>query len=153
MFRTAWALLRDSQELANHEFVVKADADTVFFPDRLRSMLQYHNAKVWFTNCRFWAGNNGVLYGSFELFSYGALQEYFEHPAACNGLDAKVYGEDHWMQQCMETMKIPVDTSLISHSCDNYCNRKSPCSDKTKVSFHPHKDIQSWMACHNQGVR
>merc|ERR1712060_427497 len=95
-----------SGALWSHDFVVKADADAVFFPDRLRPRLHsFVGQRIYTANCGKWP-SVPLLYGSIEVFSVPAIQEYASRIQECKDLPWQGWGEDYYMQQCMDLLAV-----------------------------------------------
>jgi len=149
-FLQAWDTLMHSQHLWPYDFVVKVDPDAVFFPDRLRAHLKaYTGQPVYFTNCPKWGAPK--LYGSVEVFSVPALGAYQDRVQECKRLPWQGWGEDYYMQHCMDMIGVRgvLDGNQVG---DDRC-LPSPCSDWTKVAFHDFKDPESWEECFNTAIK
>jgi len=151
-FITAWeALLLDGQ-LWLHDWTVKCDPDTVFFPDRLRLHVSPHQgASVYFTNCNLAETENPKLVGSLEVVSHEALRNYASNKERCkSGLEWQGWSESLYMQSCLDLLGVGhvFDPSLLG---DSQCG-PTACSDWTRVSFHPYKAVGSYMECFREAI-
>lgn len=147
-FIQAWDILVDSGHLWHYEFIVKVDPDTMFLPDVLRRhVLEYVGETVYFANCGKYGGKP-LLYGALEVFSQAAMKAYAANKEECKRMDWQGWGEDYYMQECMDAMGV---TSVLDslQVADDRC-LGSPCNDYLKVGFHPFKDVDSWKTCHQQ---
>jgi len=146
-FLMAWETLMNSGKIWPHDFVVKADPDCVFFPDRLRRhALPYKGSSTFFLNCQM---QGDKLFGALEVFSVAALRQYQSQVYVCrNNLHWHGWGEDLYMEQCMKLMGVQgtVDVDLVG---DDRC-RAAPCGDFSRVAYHPFKDIKGWKRCHDE---
>merc|ERR1719277_2162730 len=105
----------------NYDWTVKADADCVFFPDRLRQHLQGLrppcNTAMYIKNNGMdpGLGNNGFL-GAIEVFSKRAMQLYFDNAAGCKKFFGLASGEDGFFKGCMDAMGVGfmADTQLFT---------------------------------------
>jgi len=156
IFMKAWDLVLQDGKWWAHEWTVKVDPDAVFFPHRLKVKLyNYYAAEevngpaLFVANCdRSWNGQpySLKLFGSLEVFTRNALGMYKAHGAECKeDLDWHGWGEDMYMQNCMQKMNVGVING-VSFLGDNRCYG-APCSDTTKVAFHDFKDIGGWLSC------
>lgn len=146
-FIMAWDTLINSGKIWNNDFVVKADPDCVFFPDRLREHARpLKGIATFFLNCQM---QEAKLFGALEVFSTPALRKYQSQVVVCKSqLHWQGWGEDLYMEQCMKLMGVPGSTDLNMVG-DDRC-RGAPCSDFTRVAYHPFKDKASWEGCHDQ---
>jgi hypothetical protein len=150
VFITAFStLMSDSKErLWQYEWLVKADPDAVFFPDRIRNHLRDHTGQAtYFVNCNM---GGWKLFGSIEAFSKEAMRRYQDGQGTCSTLDWHGWGEDSYMQHCMDALGVPAtpDFNLVG---DSRCSWAA-CSDKLRVAFHPFKDLNSWANCWRQST-
>jgi len=146
-FIVAWDTLMNSGKLWDHDWIVKLDPDAVFFPDRLRSRVGSHTGQsAYFLNCDH---GTPLLYGALEVFSKEAIGTYHANVGKCKGLQWHGWGEDMYMQQCMQAIgATPInDFSLVGDKSCGY----APCTDGSRVAFHAFKDVGSWMGCWQQG--
>lgn len=146
-FLIAWDTLMNSGKLWDRDFVVKVDPDCVFFPDRLREhTLAYKGQNVFFLNCGM---NGGKLFGALEVISVPAMRIYQGQVSTCQSkLPWKGWGEDLYMEQCLKMIQVTAasDFNLVG---DNRC-RGAPCSDTSRVAYHPFKDTAAYETCYEQ---
>merc|ERR1711972_1215129 len=105
------------------------------------------------TDCRFWAGDQvGKLFGSIEVLSKQAIGAYKTYKDKCKNLPWQRWGEDMWMQKCMDLLKIPA-VGLFDQISDDTCplGGHAACSEQ-KVVFHPKKDAGQWWVCWKQSA-
>lgn len=144
-FVHAWDTLINSKHMWPYDFVVKADPDAVFFPDRLRKHVEEHTGEsVYYTNCGKYGGES-LLYGALEVFSVPAIKTYAEHIKECKELPYKGWGEDYYMQKCMNQLgvaNIADGDQVADHRCVG-----APCTDYTKVAYHDFKTPEDWYLC------
>mmetsp|Transcript_123781 Transcript_123781/g.358040 ORF Transcript_123781/g.358040 Transcript_123781/m.358040 type:complete len:352 (+) Transcript_123781:74-1129(+) len=154
IFLKCWGRVLESGKVWGQDFTVKLDPDAVFFPDRLRTTLKPHVGKpVFTTDCRYWAGDQvGKLFGSIEVLSKQAMGSYKTNVEACKNLPWQRWGEDMWMQKCMEASKVPA-VGIFDGVSDGTCplGGNLACSEQ-KVVFHPKKDAGQWWECWKQSV-
>jgi len=157
IFIKAWEMVRWDGRYALHDWTVKADPDAVFFPQRLRGRVAQHTPegrdkgeRLFYVNCDLW--EKVAMYGSLEIFSREALDHYYGNSERCTKeLDWQGWGEDFFMQKCMELLKVDhvSDFEMIG---DNRCHPAS-CSDVSKVAFHDFKDVDGWFGCWSESTR
>lgn len=160
-FMQAWDILTGSQMVWKHDFIVKVDPDAVMFADRLRDHVKPHMGKaIYFRNC--WLDEDvgkkgGLLYGAVEIISQKALGSYHAWGKKCKDLDWHGWGEDLWMQNCMDAIKVNFmkDFNLVQDlncnfppcpGCDN------PCTDISRAAYHPFKDVASYWHCWRESI-
>jgi len=164
IFIKAWKVIQEETPALRHDWTVKVDPDTVFFPDRLRYHIADHTPvqgdgeSLYFANCDrdFGAGEGdhpAQLFGSLEVFSREALRVYLDGTVRCQDeLDWKGWGEDYFMSHCMDHLGVGRvdDFGMLS---DKRCWRAGPdCTDTWKVAFHDFKDEESWFDCWEKSV-
>mmetsp|Transcript_8896 Transcript_8896/g.26975 ORF Transcript_8896/g.26975 Transcript_8896/m.26975 type:complete len:370 (-) Transcript_8896:312-1421(-) len=151
-FMNVWALIIGQRNVWRHDFAVKVDADSVFFPSRLPAHVQqYRGQPIVLTDC--W-GNK--LWGSLEVFSRAVLARYADDmdlrhrkpdepacPEQCKKLTWWCWGEDEYMQRCMETIGASsvFDPNLVQQGCN-----AGTCSDP-RVAFHKYGEVWRQEEC------
>jgi len=149
-FIKAWEMLMGSGVVWSFDFVVKVDPDAVFLPERLRGHVKPHMGKdVYFANCGKWGGQV-LLYGAVEVFSSQALRRYWENNSTCASIPWQGWGEDYYLQQCMDALSVESVPDLLQVA-DKRCV-DAPCSDYTKVAFHDYKDPKEYLHCYEVAV-
>lgn len=149
-FMHAWEFLIQDGRYSNYDWVVKADPDAVFLPERLRERLKPHTSSnggnLYVQNCN--QPNHIAVQGSLEVFSRDAIHGYGDNHERCKSqLDWHSMGEDFFMQKCMEMMGVtPVQEFYIMS--DVNCQQVS-CNDRSRVSYHPFKGVNDWWNCWN----
>lgn len=149
-FIWAWDTLMNSGKLWKKDFAVKVDPDCVFFPDRLRQHLALSGVTgkpSYLLNCKykFQGKAQAKIFGALEVFSVPALQKYQENTLTCKNMDWEGWGEDLYMEQCMKLLEAKgvEDFELVG---DSRCNA-APCSDISRVAYHPFKEIDDYEEC------
>jgi hypothetical protein len=141
-------LLDSKKRIWHHDWLIKADPDAVIFPDRLKWRLLSHTGQAtYLVNCQ---KETWRLFGAVEAFSKEAMHRYGQNEGKCKNLPWHGWGEDSYMQKCMNSLGVPAfpDFTLVGDSRCWY----APCSDHSRASFHPFKDEGSWMSCWHQSV-
>lgn len=147
-FTHAWDLVRKDGRWKRHDWVVKVDADAVFFPERLRwhigSLRTPQGAAVYLRNNFF----KFHFMGAIEVLTREAMALYFERVEECNTHVGKQGGEDYWMQSCLEGLGVnyQTDYDLLR---DKYAAQDGCYSDWV-VAFHFYKSANDWQSCHTQ---
>jgi len=174
MFVQVWQKIKDAGHYANHNWVVKVDADAVFFPDKLGKVLAHVEVPddgLYFENCKFvdWG-----YFGNLEVFSRRAFERLVEVAGerCYNDIPWKVgvhggkygpMGEDLFAQKCMDLIGVSKQ-ELFELTTDGACesdrpegekkNRKwSPeCDGVSTPSIHPFKNPSKYAACRAKAV-
>mmetsp|Transcript_1130 Transcript_1130/g.3466 ORF Transcript_1130/g.3466 Transcript_1130/m.3466 type:complete len:607 (+) Transcript_1130:75-1895(+) len=163
-FLRVWDTIYKEGAFKLHDWVVKVDPDAVFFPERLRHRLvQYtptakklHNPANYFVNCNLQYGpadamTFGKVFGSLEIYSREAIAAYgFAGEPVCKQMPWQGWGEDFYMQKCMELMGVThlQDFEMVG---DKRCHY-APCTDQTKVAFHDWKTVPAYFDCWAQSL-
>jgi len=141
VFVRAWeAVIKDGQYLTA-DWVVKADPDTVWVPERLRKQLCGEDPTQ-----RVIVRNAGKEYlGPLEVFSVAAAKDFASrHRGVCMyGVD--VSGEDGWIEACMARLGV---TSKTEEKLLKSDKSTRACSDKSFVAYHPFKRIDLQGTCY-----
>mmetsp|Transcript_134081 Transcript_134081/g.298975 ORF Transcript_134081/g.298975 Transcript_134081/m.298975 type:complete len:358 (-) Transcript_134081:11-1084(-) len=153
IFMAVWDKVLADGQWRRHGWIVKADADTVFFPDRLRVMLMRHTDRrrgVYFNNCKF------GLHGPLEVFSKNAVGMWAAGMTRCVAHFHKLcsgpcrWGEDMFIDQCLlRVLKVRRESDwdvLQEDHCDAPKGWRS-CSNGSKAAFHPFKEVDDYRAC------
>merc|ERR1740129_621344 len=130
MFVRVWKKIQDAGHYSNHNWVIKGDADAVFFPGKLGSVLQdvrVPEEGLYMENCKFvdWG-----YFGNLEVFSKQAFQTLLDNVDTCyDAIDWKLgvhggkdgpMGEDLFAQKCMDMMKVSKQENFML-STDGAC--------------------------------
>lgn len=149
-FVQVWRNVFNDNTYSQHDWTVKVDPDTVFFPERLRDHLRNLHAPadkaVYIKNCNV---NFGFL-GAIEVVSRPAVQILSSEIEGCRSADPGLNGEDGFIKSCMDAHGIQ---AMSDESILRTPNEAGPCVDGSRVAFHPHKDPGSWGACSDQASR
>jgi len=174
VFVNAWRAIQADGRYKAHDWVLKADPDTVLVMDRLRTRLSPWNlpsnpypspvevppnAGTWVTNCdkmTMWGAGWGngwpMMYGSLEIVSRVALDNYFVNEEKCKR-DSIVpwmqMGEDAFMGVCLRDLRA---AELFLKQGDGTCGG-GDCSDHSFQAYHPYKDPAAWLTCWNKATR
>lgn len=144
IFLHVWKRLIIAGRFRQYEWTVKADPDAVFFPQRLRHILEgTDQAKatvgkgIFLNNCGF------GLHGPLEVVSNRALEAYGEGHSGCK----RPPQEDVYLQQCL----IQLGVTQVNHFnllAEDHCAFKEWEECKSgHVAFHPFKKVEEYERC------
>merc|ERR1712113_253048 len=149
VFINVFDQVRKRGKYLKHDWTVKADADCVFVPQRLRQHIQKlrppAHTGVYVKNNGMdpGLGNNGFL-GAIEIFSKRAMQVYFDNAAGCKKYFGLSCGEDGFFKGCMDALGIGFmkddDIFFPDHGA-------GACRQTQRVAFHPLKTAEKWQHC------
>lgn len=150
IFLNAWDTLIADGGYRSQEWVVKADPDCVFFPERLGLHLAAlvpngPQTALYVKNCPIDIG----MMGAVEAFSHQAVDLFAKNKSTCiRRLNPGKSGEDGFMRYCMRLIKAESldDFDIL---VDGYCG-KGTCKGSHGVAFHPYKDTDQWFHCWRQ---
>lgn len=154
IFTEVWRYVMYDGRFQRHNWTVKADPDTVFFADRLRTHLRPHTSQwsnAFIMNC-----NNGFkprLIGSLEVLSRLAVETFTKNPLKCKGMRENLWGEDTFLQTCMMMLGSTqiYDFNMLA---DVRCSSSTVgCSDTSKAAYHSFGDVQRYDACFKEAQR
>jgi len=151
VFLRAWNKIKANQKARLCQSIVKVDVDAVFFPERLQVHLNWkHNPwhnRVYFKNCRQFNSMQGPL----EVYSNTTATAFFDEGQKCNGINHWSFGEDIYMQKCMQWLGAQplVDYDMVA---DQYCGTlPGTCKcwgpPSWKPALHPCKSTDTWLNC------
>jgi len=159
IFRRFWDSLKENPKSWRNDWIVKADPDTVFFPDRLKKMLIYRwkdtkgspGYAMWLNNCHL------GLHGPIEVFSKQAFGVYHNKKDVCDELTEDYPQEDAWLGACfkktgvgkMDAYNLLLEWQWACNERPSSRDNKPPCYAQ-QVSFHPFKNVKTWFQCHRQ---
>jgi hypothetical protein len=160
IFLAVWTKVMMDGTFLNHDWVVKADPDTVFFPDRLRQMLVKYSddtrmgTGLYLNNCKF------GLHGPLEVFSVNAVKAWGTGSAHCMKHFEKLcngpclWGEDMFIDQCLWKVLNVRRENEYNLLTEDHCAPPAnwyDCRDKTQIAFHPFKALDSYRECWTNG--
>mmetsp|Transcript_28894 Transcript_28894/g.65339 ORF Transcript_28894/g.65339 Transcript_28894/m.65339 type:complete len:555 (+) Transcript_28894:78-1742(+) len=167
VFQKAWERVRQDGRYKKHDWTVKVDPDTVFFPHRLRGHVSrhttHHGLNKFFINCNIESAPR--LIGSMEVFSRQAVSAYLFKGGTCaRKFHEKGWDEERFMEECLKLLgSSPVnDYGMLS---DRRCVATAPaasattpaplapCKDSTKVAYHDYADVGSYVTCLEQALQ
>lgn len=148
IFIAFWKKVIEDGRFRFNQWVVKVDPDAVFFPDRLRGLVQSipdGERGVYLNNCKY------GLHGPIEVFSRTALEYYGKEYHRCEQKLWFAYdhwGEDMYIDQCMDkVLKIRRD-DIFSLICEDHCDcPEYKACNNAAVVFHPFKTEDDYRQC------
>jgi len=151
IFMAVWAKVIQEGRFRYHDWTVKVDPDSVFFPLRLRIAVTFHQDPgdgIYLNNCKF------GLHGPIEVFSRRAVERWAEGSARCTEHFSRLcsgpckWGEDMFIDQCLwKVLKVRRvdDWNLLSEPhCDS--GDWQDC-DNGGIAFHPFKNASGYRRC------
>jgi hypothetical protein len=151
LFIGIWNKVKESGKYAGHDWIVKVDADAVFFP----AILKQHIAKLRTPQgARVYLRNSGEKFqfnGALEVFTRQAVDLFFEKGWACEAQDHGELGEDYYVKHCMDSIGVDhqVDKELIKDRSGDTSGGKQDCSDGWTAAFHWQRSVNDWNKCHD----
>jgi hypothetical protein len=149
-FKLVWGEVKQDGQYQSHDWTVKVDPDSVFFPGRLRQHLQKLNAPketpIYIKNVPMGFG----FFGAIEVFSKEAVDKLFWDGVLdkCEQEVGTHSGEDGYLKGCMDMIGAgfmeDVDV-LRNPSADG-------CADPARVCFHAFKNVEAWDGCFHQAL-
>jgi len=143
-----WEKVKEDGRYMLHDWLIKADADTVFMADRVRAHINNFRppagSAVYFRNTDY----KFHFMGAFEMMSREGAIVFFENSYQCNEKIGHTGGEDYWMRLCLDTLGLRhiTDYSLLN---DKY-GAHDGCGDSWAASFHFYKTEEQYMYCLNE---
>lgn len=153
IFISAWNQAIQEGKFWHNDWTVKADADCVFFANRLQMHLEKLRAPkdhpVYIKNCDF----KFRFQGSLEVFSSKAVEMLKDHMQECVTRIGHEGGEDFFIMTCMDAMGVGSmeDLDILY---DKYATGEhlilddvSACKNAWTAAFHPFRTIDVWDHC------
>lgn len=156
VFLTVWKRVASDGNFLYHDWTVKADPDTVFFPARLRPIVRRHMMSarrptgVYLNNC-----NHG-LHGPLEILSTAAVKAFTLGRNACvarlrhNCHGPCQWGEDMFIDQCLHAILHVARVNDYSQLQEAHCNPPAgwaSCKNPRVAAFHPFKQPGNYLRC------
>lgn len=160
IFKVIWDKVYEDGQYRLYSWTAKVDADTVFFPWRLRVLLLNHqetNDGVYLNNCVY------GLHGPLEVFSRNGVTTWIHGQNKCVEFFKQLckgpcwWGEDMYIDQCLaKVLGVRRDNTsflLVEDHCDPPKGWRE-CDDPLRLSFHPFKKQSEYKNClHNANSR
>lgn len=98
------------------------------------------HAAMYLINCKF------GLHGPIEVLSREAVTTFMENYHRCADIRAKPYGEDKYLDLCMQVLGVRriIEYSLLSEIA---CGMIPADCGSPHVAFHPFKDVDAYLKC------
>jgi hypothetical protein len=171
MFVQVWKKITYEAHWQNHDWVVKVDADAVFFPQRLveklKDQLVPEEKGIYYENCKY---VDYGYFGNLEVFSHDAFATLMAHVDECyydEHINWKVgikngrygpMGEDLFAQSCMdrhgvkrvEAFDITTDGACPGDRPVGQEENKwwiPPCKGVRTPAIHPFKKVDAYKKC------
>jgi len=168
MFNRVWTAIHETGHYKNHNWVIKVDADAVFFPHKLLKVLRdvpVPTEGVYLENCKFvdWG-----YFGNLEVFSKQAFETLVTNLDRCYsevpwkvGVHGGKYGpmgEDLFAQKCMDLLEVGREENF-GLTTDGACEADRPegeeknkmyiptCAGTSTPSIHPFKKPEAYKKC------
>jgi len=148
VFVKVWDQVREDGRYLRYDWTIKADADCVFLPDRLRQHIwglrvPPNQAIYLKNNDQGKRGNDGFL-GAIEVFTKKAVEMYFDNAADCAKYLGTNSGEDGFFKGCMDAIGVGfmLDSQLFHPNYD-----PSKCLNAAHAAYHPIKFDTHWQRC------
>jgi hypothetical protein len=143
-----WEAIKKEGRWKKYEWTVKLDADTVFFPDRLKEHLRElrtpKGAKVYVRN----TGRGWQFSGALEILTAEATAAFFERGGECAEHLDRQGAEDRYMKLCLDAIGVDYqsDYGVLREGA---AASEDMCMDPWAAAFHPFKTRDEWLKCHH----
>merc|ERR1712038_1003287 len=168
MFVQVWTAIHNAGHYKNHNWVIKVDADAVFFPHKLLKVLEdvaVPTEGMYLENCKFvdWG-----YFGNLEVFSKQAFETLVSNLDTCytqvpwkTGVHGGKYGpmgEDLFAQKCMDMLNVARQENF-GLTTDGACEADRPegqkknkkyvpdCAGVSPPAIHPFKKLGAYEKC------
>lgn len=146
-FVKIWNQVYADGRYAGHDWTIKADADCVFFPDRVRKHLTALKppgyTPVFIKNTEDKMTNGGFL-GAMEILSKWALLTYIDNTEACVKHIGVESGEDGFLRDCLVSLGVGfLRDEVMMHPSNN----PPDCQVSEFAGYHPMKTQGNWLGC------
>jgi len=149
VFVDIWLQVRADGKYMQQDWTVKADADCVFLPDRLRQHLAAlfapRDQPIYVKNTMDKFTNGGFL-GALEVLSSSAVGKFVGHARECEKYIGTQSGEDGFLKDCMDAIGIGfMKDELLMHPS----GLMADCQVAEFASYHPFKSVFNWTRCYD----
>lgn len=161
LFLEVWHKVKVDGRYKTADWTIKADADTVFFPDRLRARLGGKSLartySTFFANCEAKVDVQAkehprFMYGPLEVFSVAAVEKFFSGTERCKkevGL-GKTMWEERFITHCLELLGTKLNPYRSLHLLsDPHCDNTGVTPDCTGsfAAFHNFSNVEAYTEC------
>lgn len=157
--QAAWRFLSEHYVWRVHDWVVKVDPETVFFPSALKAQLMTHaegfhhvdkGHGVYLMTCV--KTSDMRMTNALEVVSQKAMATFSFNENACSDLGTSTQHLNvSWLQQCMQSLGSigsNIGEVVLDSDCDDLPKRIAPNQCKfDKIAFHPFRSVESWKEC------
>lgn len=154
LFVNHWEEIRRDGRYRDYDWTVKAEPDTVFFPDRLRLHLKMMKPPAKVPMYIRSAFPTGDAMGPLQVMTREALELYFEKLESCSEHGLQASGH-HSIAKCLDTIGVQhkSDVSLVHGTYLPLVGfGKINCADNFAAAFHPCDTVATWTDCHAQAT-
>jgi len=148
VFLKVMEYVKEDRLYLNYDWTIKADADCVFLPDRLRPHLWAlrppANVPIYVKNNHLEGlGNDGFL-GAIEVFSKEAMKKFMDNAQECGQFLGTDSGEDGFFKGCMDAIGVGYiwDMNMFKPNYD-----PATCTNGMYAAYHPIKYETHWQRC------
>lgn len=158
VFHTIWKEVKEDKQYLDYDWTVKVEPDVVFIPDRLKDHLNKLKAPkkpgIYVKNSHAKWG----FIGAVQVYSKEAMNTYFKNHKECSK-NMVTQSEDVYMMTCLDTAGVRYmlddmmlnDQQTLSYVMD--MKDLSYCGDIRFAAYHPYKDLDTWMQCHDRSTQ
>jgi len=158
-YYTAWEMVLKHYIWRVHDWIVKVDPQTVFFPKQLKVQLRDHaegflqldkGHGVYLRTC---VQDLPRMTAALEVVSQKAMATFTFKRTQCPAAKDTQLAEDRWLEQCLGHLDI-IGARIGGLVVDGFCNKHRTAThpahcDFSKVAFHPATSIHAWEHCWN----
>jgi len=146
-FVKAWSAVVHEGGFRLHDWTVRVDLHTVFFPERLRRRLRGMSSAegLFFSNCARGGAGRPRLLEAVEVLSRAAVSAYAASAGECLQLLRAGWPEGRFLQACLRRLEVGevFDGAMVA---DRHCG-PAPCTDTSRIAFSAREDLAEYMAC------
>jgi len=151
VFMRAWRLVLRDGRFRSHDWTVKVEPNTVFFPERLRERVRWAHpgsSGLFVLSCNRY-GPPSML-RAVEALSRDAVLGYESGRDRCeeHRAEHKDLGENEFIQWCLNLLGVG-STYYSDMVADDACWPGS-CDSAEKVAFHPFSSVGGYLRCWEQ---
>jgi hypothetical protein len=161
IFFAVWDAVIANGRYKKHDWVVKVDPDSVFFPHRMHDVLDLliddgrSEPGVYINNCQY------GMHGPLEVLSRAAVdtwdkgrQECVDHfEELCKG--PCLWGEDMFLDQCLQKVLNSTRIDDFNQLLEDHCSPPDgwqECTSGSAVAFHPYKNVTAYKKCFHSAL-
>jgi len=155
MFIDVWKQVQKSGKYAAHDWTVKVDADTVFFPDILKQHLEQlrtpQGSRVYLKNMEY----KYQFLGPLEVLSQQAVTLFFEKGWVCEEKEHGKQAEDYYLKHCLDAIGADhqTDFELLQDRVADKSSTKLDCTSGWTAAFHWARSVDDWNDCYDSALK